>query len=76
MAGKNKPQAPPERLTSRQRREQREIRRRERLMAKSQRNPGLRERVIGCGFSSLIVGGVLFLLMLIGGAIYYYVIDR
>jgi len=67
---------PPERLTGRQRREQREIKRRTRLMAKSARNPGLRERVIGCGFSALILGGVVFVIVLIVAAIYYYVIDR
>ena len=41
-------------------------------MAKSARNPGLRERVIGCGFSLMIVGGVSFTIALVGGLIYTY----
>ena len=76
MAPKKTKDAMPVKLTGRQRREQREILRREKLMAKSLRDPGLRERVIGCGFSGLIVGGGLFVLVLIVAIVYYYVINR
>jgi hypothetical protein len=76
MAAKKTKSVPQERLTGRQRREQREILRREKRMAKTMRNPGLRDRVIGCGFSGLIVGGVMFVLVLIVALVYYYGFDR
>ncbi len=73
----SKPPAPfPERPTGRQRRERREMQRREKMMAKSARNPGLRERIIGCGFSLFIVGGIVFVIALVGGLIYTHFFDR
>ena len=76
MAAKKTKDAPEEKLTGRQRREQREILRREKRMHKTMRNPGLRDRVIGCGFSGLIVGGLMFVLVLIVALVYYYGFDR
>ena len=76
MAAKTTKDAPQERLTSRQRRERREILRREKRMHKTMRNPGLRDRIIGCGFSGLIVGGGVFVLVLIGALVWYYWLSR
>jgi hypothetical protein len=76
MAAKKTKSGNRERLTGRQRREQREIERRSKRMMKAGRKMGLRERIIGCGFSALIVGGAVFLLAVIGGLVWTYVLHR
>ena len=48
----------------------------EKEVPKAGRKMGLRERIIGCGFSAVIVGGVVFLLALIGGLVWTYVLHR